>query len=88
MAELLRCLYFSENMTVIPNQVYQPLGPCPCNLTAGACDVRCCCDQVRSFPLLGAESRCLVASAAALSLQFTWRIVLRSSVSFASAARK
>uniref|UniRef100_A0A8C9UTI2 Tectonic family member 2 n=1 Tax=Spermophilus dauricus TaxID=99837 RepID=A0A8C9UTI2_SPEDA len=34
-----------ENMTVIPNQVYQPLGPCPCNLTAGACDVRCCCDQ-------------------------------------------
>ncbi|XP_036777852.2 tectonic-2 isoform X6 [Manis pentadactyla] len=36
----------SENMTVIPNQVYQPLGPCPCNLTAGACDVRCCCDQV------------------------------------------
>ncbi|XP_010598111.1 tectonic-2 isoform X2 [Loxodonta africana] len=35
----------AENMTVIPNQVYQPLGPCPCNLTAGACDVRCCCDQ-------------------------------------------
>ncbi|XP_043298277.1 tectonic-2 isoform X2 [Cervus elaphus] len=36
----------SENVTVIPNQVYQPLGPCPCNLTAGACDIRCCCDQV------------------------------------------
>ncbi|XP_063449828.1 tectonic-2 isoform X4 [Pan paniscus] len=35
----------SENVTVIPNLVYQPLGPCPCNLTAGACDVRCCCDQ-------------------------------------------
>ncbi|XP_010602606.1 tectonic-2 isoform X3 [Fukomys damarensis] len=35
----------SENATVIPNQVYQPLGPCPCNLTARACDVRCCCDQ-------------------------------------------
>lgn len=35
----------SENATVIPNQVYQPLGPCPCNLTAGACDIRCCCDQ-------------------------------------------
>ncbi|XP_006894752.1 PREDICTED: tectonic-2 [Elephantulus edwardii] len=35
----------SENTTVIPNQVYQPLGPCPCNLTAGACDIRCCCDQ-------------------------------------------
>lgn len=35
----------SENMTVIPNQVYQPLGPCPCDLTAKACDIRCCCDQ-------------------------------------------
>ncbi|XP_059732324.1 tectonic-2 isoform X8 [Bos taurus] len=35
-----------ENVTVVPNQVYQPLGPCPCNLTAGACDIRCCCDQV------------------------------------------
>ncbi|XP_041084032.1 tectonic-2 isoform X3 [Polyodon spathula] len=35
----------SENKTVIPNQVYQPLGSCPCNLQAGVCDVRCCCDQ-------------------------------------------
>lgn len=35
----------SENMTVIPNQVYHPLGPCPCDLTAKACDIRCCCDQ-------------------------------------------
>ncbi|MEJ1282096.1 tectonic-2 [Cricetulus griseus] len=35
----------SDNMTVIPNQVYQPLGPCPCDLTAKACDIRCCCDQ-------------------------------------------
>ncbi|XP_077164734.1 tectonic-2 [Paroedura picta] len=34
-----------DNATVIPNQVYQPLGSCPCNLTAGACDIRCCCDQ-------------------------------------------
>ncbi|KAH0625391.1 hypothetical protein JD844_014877 [Phrynosoma platyrhinos] len=34
----------SENTTVIPNQVFQPLGSCPCNLTAGACDIRCCCD--------------------------------------------
>ncbi|XP_042297568.1 tectonic-2 isoform X2 [Sceloporus undulatus] len=33
-----------ENATVIPNQVFQPLGSCPCNLTAGACDIRCCCD--------------------------------------------
>uniref|UniRef100_A0A670JZ06 Tectonic family member 2 n=1 Tax=Podarcis muralis TaxID=64176 RepID=A0A670JZ06_PODMU len=30
--------------TVIPSQVFQPLGSCPCNLTAGACDIRCCCD--------------------------------------------
>nr|XP_033811164.1 tectonic-2 isoform X2 [Geotrypetes seraphini] len=26
-------------------QVYHPLGPCPCDLTTGACDTRCCCDQ-------------------------------------------
>lgn len=35
----------SDNITVIPNQVYQPLGTCPCNLTPRACDVRCCCDK-------------------------------------------
>ncbi|XP_048837341.1 tectonic-2 [Brienomyrus brachyistius] len=35
----------SYNKTVIPNQVYQPLGPCPCDLTAGTCDILCCCDQ-------------------------------------------
>ncbi|NXC42382.1 TECT2 protein, partial [Penelope pileata] len=34
----------SENASVIPNQVFQPLGSCPCDLTDGACDVRCCCD--------------------------------------------
>ncbi|XP_072839168.2 tectonic-2 isoform X1 [Pogona vitticeps] len=34
-----------DNATVIPNQVFQPLGSCPCNLTAGACDFRCCCDS-------------------------------------------
>uniref|UniRef100_A0A3Q4GR50 Tectonic family member 2 n=1 Tax=Neolamprologus brichardi TaxID=32507 RepID=A0A3Q4GR50_NEOBR len=34
----------SDNKTVIPNQVYQPLGPCPCDLTSGACDILCCCD--------------------------------------------
>ncbi|NXY88578.1 TECT2 protein, partial [Alcedo cyanopectus] len=33
-----------SNATIIPNQVFQPLGSCPCDLTAGACDVRCCCD--------------------------------------------
>ncbi|XP_061240580.1 tectonic-2 isoform X9 [Bos javanicus] len=40
-----------ENVTVVPNQVYQPLGPCPCNLTVGACDIRCCCDQECSSDL-------------------------------------
>ncbi|KAM7018134.1 tectonic-2 [Tautogolabrus adspersus] len=35
----------SDNNTVIPNQVYQPLGSCPCDLTFRACDVRCCCDK-------------------------------------------
>ncbi|KAM8760492.1 tectonic-2 isoform 1-T1 [Acanthopagrus schlegelii] len=35
----------SDNKTVIPNQVYQTLGSCPCDLTFGACDVRCCCDK-------------------------------------------
>nr|XP_056715416.1 tectonic-2 [Euleptes europaea] len=34
-----------DNATTIPNQVFQPLGSCPCNLTASACDIRCCCDQ-------------------------------------------
>uniref|UniRef100_U3K3W3 Tectonic family member 2 n=2 Tax=Ficedula albicollis TaxID=59894 RepID=U3K3W3_FICAL len=34
----------SENATIIPNQAFKPLGSCPCDLTAGACDVRCCCD--------------------------------------------
>ncbi|XP_015669126.1 tectonic-2 [Protobothrops mucrosquamatus] len=34
-----------ENATVIPNQVFHPLGSCPCNLTAGVCDIQCCCDQ-------------------------------------------
>ncbi|XP_042524936.1 tectonic-2 [Dipodomys spectabilis] len=41
----------SENMAVIPHQVYQPLGSCPCNLVAGACDIRCCCDQECSSQL-------------------------------------
>ncbi|CAJ1068271.1 tectonic-2 [Xyrichtys novacula] len=35
----------SDNTSVIPNQVYQPLGACPCDLTLGVCDVRCCCDK-------------------------------------------
>ncbi|XP_037339060.1 tectonic-2 [Pungitius pungitius] len=35
----------SDNKTILPNQVYQPLGSCPCDLTFRACDVRCCCDK-------------------------------------------
>ncbi|XP_076006845.1 tectonic-2 [Genypterus blacodes] len=49
-----------DNKTIIPNQVYQPLGSCPCDLTQKQCDVRCCCDKdcspedVKLF-----ESQCL-----------------------------
>ncbi|XP_056110698.1 tectonic-2 [Rhinichthys klamathensis goyatoka] len=35
----------SENKTAIPNQVFQPLGSCPCDVSLGECDIRCCCDQ-------------------------------------------
>ncbi|XP_041059372.1 tectonic-2 [Carcharodon carcharias] len=35
----------NETKMPIPEQKYRPLGPCPCNLTAEACDVRCCCDE-------------------------------------------
>ncbi|XP_078277652.1 tectonic-2 [Rhinoraja longicauda] len=35
----------NENNMPIPKQKYHPLGPCPCNLTARACDVGCCCDE-------------------------------------------
>ncbi|GAA6224742.1 tectonic-2 [Lates japonicus] len=50
----------SDNETVIPNQVYQPLGPCPCDLTFRACDIRCCCDKdCSSEDLRLFESHCL-----------------------------
>ncbi|XP_028314137.1 tectonic-2 isoform X1 [Gouania willdenowi] len=42
----------SDNASLIPNQVYQPLGSCPCDLTFRACDVRCCCDKDCSKELL------------------------------------
>lgn len=35
----------SEGNTTVPNQFYQTLGPCPCDLTFSTCDVRCCCDK-------------------------------------------
>lgn len=41
-----------ENATMIPNQVFHPLGSCPCNLTSGACDIQCCCDEVLILPLI------------------------------------
>ncbi|CAK6966535.1 tectonic-2 isoform X1 [Scomber scombrus] len=50
----------SDNKTVIPNQVYQPLGPCPCDLTLRKCDVCCCCDKDCSTEDLTLfESHCL-----------------------------
>ncbi|XP_077601371.1 tectonic-2-like [Stigmatopora nigra] len=48
-----------DNQTVIPNQVYDPLGSCPCDLTTGMCDIRCCCDKDCSSELLKLfESHC------------------------------
>ncbi|XP_030647586.1 tectonic-2 [Chanos chanos] len=50
----------SGNKTVVPNQVFQPLGVCPCDLSRGVCDVRCCCDQDCSPELLWLfEEQCL-----------------------------
>lgn len=34
-----------DNKTIIQNQVYRPLGTCPCDLTLNTCDVWCCCDE-------------------------------------------
>lgn len=34
-----------DNRTIIQNQVYRPLGGCPCDLTFNICDLWCCCDQ-------------------------------------------
>uniref|UniRef100_A0A3Q2DJQ2 Tectonic family member 2 n=1 Tax=Cyprinodon variegatus TaxID=28743 RepID=A0A3Q2DJQ2_CYPVA len=49
-----------QNKTVFPNQVYQPLGACPCDLTSGTCDPRCCCDKdCSSEDLKLFESHCL-----------------------------
>ncbi|XP_061762559.1 tectonic-2 isoform X1 [Nerophis ophidion] len=50
----------SDNESVIPNQVYQPLGSCPCDLTAQRCNIRCCCDKDCSPEELKLfESHCL-----------------------------
>lgn len=52
-------IYFfpiAEGNTTVPNQFYQTLGPCPCDLTFSSCDVRCCCDEV--FHLL----KCVLAA--------------------------
>nr|XP_057927074.1 tectonic-2 isoform X2 [Doryrhamphus excisus] len=49
-----------DNKTVIPNQVYQPLGTCPCDFTDRICDIRCCCDKDCSTEELKLfESHCL-----------------------------
>ncbi|XP_054629881.1 tectonic-2 [Dunckerocampus dactyliophorus] len=50
----------SDNKTVIPNQVYEPLGSCPCDFTDRTCDIRCCCDKDCSTEELKLfESHCL-----------------------------
>ncbi|XP_060569860.1 tectonic-2-like [Ruditapes philippinarum] len=30
--------------TVIANAAFEDVAPCPCDLTKGSCDIRCCCD--------------------------------------------
>ncbi|XP_043096469.1 tectonic-2 [Puntigrus tetrazona] len=50
----------SENKTVVPNQVFEPLGRCPCDVSPGVCDIRCCCDQDCTQEALGLfMSQCL-----------------------------
>ncbi|XP_051514662.1 tectonic-2 [Myxocyprinus asiaticus] len=50
----------SENKTVIPNQVFQPLGDCPCDISPVECDILCCCDQDCTQEVLGLfETQCL-----------------------------
>ncbi|XP_041957824.1 tectonic-2 isoform X2 [Alosa sapidissima] len=50
----------TDNKTEIPHQVHQPLGSCPCDLTADICDLRCCCDMDCSFTVSQLfESYCL-----------------------------
>uniref|UniRef100_A0A3Q2XUN8 Tectonic family member 2 n=1 Tax=Hippocampus comes TaxID=109280 RepID=A0A3Q2XUN8_HIPCM len=49
-ASLLIQAKIHANQTVIPNQVYEPLGSCPCDLTARTCDIRCCCDKQDCSP--------------------------------------
>lgn len=34
-----------DNRTIIQNQVYRPLGECPCDISFNICDLHCCCDQ-------------------------------------------
>lgn len=34
-----------DNKTIIQNQVFRPLGECPCDLTLKKCDLWCCCDK-------------------------------------------
>lgn len=50
----------SEVNTTVPSQFYQTLGSCPCDLTFGSCDVRCCCDKECSTEELNLfEAHCL-----------------------------
>ncbi|OWF46746.1 Tectonic-3 [Mizuhopecten yessoensis] len=54
--------------TALPTQPPSPIaintdvGPCPCDLTANACDVRCCCDPDCTSNDIGAFSSCIPTS--------------------------
>ncbi|XP_063051671.1 tectonic-2 [Engraulis encrasicolus] len=50
-----------DNRTIIPNQVYHPLGSCPCDLASDVCVVPCCCDRDCSLSVKQLfESHCLL----------------------------
>ncbi|KAL2092822.1 hypothetical protein ACEWY4_012620 [Coilia grayii] len=51
--------FLSDNRTIIPNQVYHPLGSCPCDLATDVCVVPCCCDTDCSSVKQLFESHCL-----------------------------
>lgn len=44
-ARLVSAITGFDNKTIIQNQVFRPLGECPCDLTLNICNLWCCCDE-------------------------------------------
>ncbi|KAF5402131.1 hypothetical protein PHET_03692 [Paragonimus heterotremus] len=34
-----------DSQTVLPNPIFSPVPPCPCDVTQAVCDLGCCCDS-------------------------------------------